>query len=185
MVERDIMEQKFDFIEVTLEPSDYEKIKEVYRLHKEQAKRIFDLSCGISTDEDIMDYIKTKVEYEIVLLAVDKSNNNYAGVVIFEDPVVYNDEIVNMNVHLVISKKYWGQQSRDIINDCFDYLKAYMKKINRLEAFVPSNNYAIIKLLKDVGFKVEGTLKRRLIFNNKNNIPTHYNELVYSKILGE
>lgn len=61
-----------------------------------------------------------------------------------------------------------------------------MKKLNRLEAFVPSNNFGIIKLLKDVGFKIEGTLKNRLLFKNKKGEPTHYNELVYSNTsLGE
>ena len=29
-----LMEQKFDFIKVTLDPEDYDKVKEVYRLHK-------------------------------------------------------------------------------------------------------------------------------------------------------
>ena len=31
------MEQKYDFVEVTLEPNHYELVKEIYRLHKEQA----------------------------------------------------------------------------------------------------------------------------------------------------
>ena len=31
----------------------YDKVKEVYRLHKEQSYKIFDLASGISTDEDI------------------------------------------------------------------------------------------------------------------------------------
>ena len=47
------MEPKYDFVEVTLD-GDYEMVKEVYRLHKEQAKKIFDFSCGISTDEEIL-----------------------------------------------------------------------------------------------------------------------------------
>lgn len=179
------MERKFDFVSVTLEPKDYDKVKEVYRLHKEQANKIFDLSCNISTSEDIMDYVKDKVEYEIVLLAVDKATGNYAGTLILEDITFFNGKIVKANVHLVISKKYWGKQSREIINECEEFVKNNMKPINRLEAYVPSNNYAIIKLLKDVGFRVEGTLKRRLVFNNKKGEPTYYNELVYSKILGE
>ena len=178
------MEPKFDFVEVTLE-SGYEMIKEIYRLHKEQARKIFDLSCGISTDEDIMDYVKDKVEYDVVLLAVDKKTNDYAGCIILEDIRMFDDKISKLNVHLVVNKKYWGKNSRQIINDCFDFVKENMKPIVRIEAFVPANNFGIIKLLKDVGFKVEGTLKKRLVFNNKNNIPTYYNELVYSKILGE
>lgn len=179
------MERKFDFVGVTLEPEDYDKVKEVYRLHKEQANKIFDLSCGISTSEDIMDYVKDKIDYEIVLLAIDKITGQYAGTLILEDMTFFDGKIVRANVHVVISKKYWGKSSREIINNCFDFVKENMKPINRLEAYVPSNNYAIIKLLKDVGFKVEGTLKRRLVFNNKQGEPTFYNELVYSKILGE
>ena len=178
------MERKFDFVEVTLD-GDYNMIKEVYRLHKEQARKIFDLSSNISTDEDIMDYVKNKVEYGVVLLAINKDNGDYAGCIIMDDIRMFDGTITCSEVHLVINKKYWGKGSRDIINNCFEFVKENMKPIVRLEAFVPSNNYGIIKLLKDVGFKVEGTLKKRLIFNNKNNIPTYYNELVYSKILGE
>jgi RimJ/RimL family protein N-acetyltransferase len=180
------MEPKFDFVEVTLKQEDYNKVKEVYRLHKEQSRKIFDLSCGISTDEQIMDYIKDKVEYELVLLAIDKETNNYAGCIIFEDITLFDNEIVKANVHIVVNKKYWGQNSRQIIFDCYKYMKENMKPFKRLEAYVPANNFGIIKLLKDVGFKVEGTLKNRLVFNNKNNIPTYYNELVYSNLnIGE
>ena len=64
------MEQKFDFIKVTLDPEDYDKVKEVYRLHKEQSYKIFDLASGISTDEDIMDYIKYHIECNEVLLSI-------------------------------------------------------------------------------------------------------------------
>ena len=63
------MEQKrYTCIEVTLEPNNYDNIKEVYRLHKEQANKLFDLTSGISTDEDIMELIKNRIEYETVLL---------------------------------------------------------------------------------------------------------------------
>ena len=51
-----------------------------------------------------------------------------------------------------------------------------------MECTVPSNNFGIIKLLKDVGFRIEGTMKNRLVFNNRNNIPTLYNELMYSNL---
>ena len=179
--------RKFDFEEVTLEPEDYEKVKEVYRLHKEQAKRIFSLSSGIESDKDIMECIRDNIRDNIVLLAKDVTNNNrYAAMVGFDDIVVHDGVIVNMKCHIVVNKKYWGQESRKIIFDLYEYLKENMKPIKRLEAFVPSNNFGIIKLLKDVGFKIEGTLKNRVIYNNKDGIPTYYNELVYSKLnLGE
>ena len=57
--------RKYDFVEVTLEPDDYEKVKEVYRLHKEQANKLFSLSSGVSSDEDIMQVIKNDIENNI------------------------------------------------------------------------------------------------------------------------
>ena len=63
--------RKYDFVEVTLEPEDYEKVKEVYRLHKEQANKIFNLASGITTDEDIMECIRDNIRDNIVLLVSD------------------------------------------------------------------------------------------------------------------
>lgn len=178
--------RKYDFVEVTLEPDDYEKVKEVYRLHKEQANKIFSLSSGISSDEDIMEVVRDNVRDNIVLLAVDTTNGKYAGMAGFDDINILNNEVLNMKCHIIVNKKYWGPESRKIIFDCFEYLKENMKPIKRLEAFVPSNNFGIIKLLKDVGFKIEGTLRNRVVYKNKDGIPTKYNELVYSKLdLGE
>ena len=174
--------RKYDFVEVTLEPDDYEKVKEVYRLHKEQASKIFSLSSGVSSDEDIMEAIKNTIQENIILLAIDTTNDKYAGMVGFDNIKMFNDTVLNMRCHIIVNKRYWGPESRKIIFDCFEYLKENMKSINRLEAFVPSNNFGIIKLLKDVGFKIEGTLKDRLVYKNKNGIPTYYNELVYSKL---
>ena len=180
------MEQKFDFIEVTLEPKDYDKVKEVYRLHKEQSNKVFSLASGIKTDEDIIDCIENDIENNIVLLAVDKENDKYAGVVTFDNISIYNDTIVSCGVHLIVNKNYWGKSSRQIVFDCYKYMKKNMKHINRLECYVPSNNFGIIKLLKDVGFKIEGTLKNRLMFYNKKGEPSYYNELIYSNTnLGE
>lgn len=176
------MELKFDFIKVTLEPEDYNKFKEVYRLHKEQSNKLFDLSCGISTDEDIMDLIKDRIEYDTVLLVVDKTTNQYAGCISFTNVKIYNDTIVDCNVHPVICKRYWGKDSRQIIEDAYKFVEENWKPINRLTAKVPSNNLGVIKLLKDVGFKIEGTLKNFYIFKDKNGIDKYYNQLVYSDI---
>jgi RimJ/RimL family protein N-acetyltransferase len=174
------MERKFDFVEVTLDS--YDMVKEVYRLHKEQSNKIFDLACGISTDEDIMDYVKCKIDNDIVLLAIDKENGKYAGVVIFEKIKIYNKEIARANVHLAISKKYWGKQSREIIFDVYSFLDDNWLPIRRLEARVPANNFGIIKLLKDVGFKIEGTCKDAVVFLDKNGEAKYYNEQIYSDV---
>ena len=176
------MEQKFDFVQVTSEPNHYELIKELYRLHKEQANKLFDLSCGIETDEDILDVVKSAVDNDVVLMAIDKTTDRYAGCFIFDDMRIYNDEIISCDVHIVISKKYWGKNSRLIIKECYKFLNDNMKPIKRMGCSVPSNNLGIIKLLKDVGFKIEGTCKGKLIYKNKSGIPTLYNELCYSNL---
>jgi RimJ/RimL family protein N-acetyltransferase len=175
-------QRKYDFVEVTLEPDDYEKVKEVYRLHKEQANKIFGLSSGVSTDEDIMECIRDNIDANMVLLAIDTTNGKYAAMVGFDNIIMYDGTVANMRCHIIVNKRYWGQESRHIIFDWFEYAKENMKPIKRLEAFVPSNNFGIIKLLKDVGFKIEGTLKDRVIYKNKDGVPTYYNELVYSKL---
>ena len=178
--------RKYDFVEVTLEPEDYDKVKEVYRLHKEQANKIFNLASGITTDEDIMECIKNDIENNLVMLAVDTTTGKYSAVVTYDNINIFDDTIVSMGVHIVVGKKYWGPESRKIIFDAYEHIKENMKPVKRLEAFVPSNNFGIIKLLKDVGFKIEGTLKNRVVYKNKDGIPTYYNELVYSKLnLGE
>ena len=61
-------QRKFDFVKVTLEPEDYEKIKEVYRLHKEQRYKLFDLSSWVKSDDDLINMIKDRIEYDEVLL---------------------------------------------------------------------------------------------------------------------
>lgn len=176
------MERKFDFISVTLDAKDYEKVKEVYRLHKEQSNKLFDLSSNITSDKDIMDMVKGRIEYDEVLLVVDKSTGQYAGCITFESIRIYGDRIINMIAHPIICKRYWGKQSRDIIEDCYRFLEENWLPINRIEARVPSNNYGVIKLLKDVGFKVEGTLVNRLIYKDKYGKDKYYNQLIYSDI---
>jgi len=175
------MERKFDFVEVTLD-TDYNIIREIYRLHKEQANRLFDLSCKINTDEKIMDTIKNRLEYDIVLLAIDKDTKQYAGCISFCNMKIYNNTIIDCDVHPVISKKYWGNNSRNLIEDCYKFVEDNWLPINRLTAKVPSNNYGVIKLLKDVGFKIEGTCKDVYIFKDKNGNNKFYNQLIYSDI---
>lgn len=174
--------RKYDFVRVSLEPEDYEKVKEVYRLHKEQARILFSLDSGIDSDEKLMELLKEVIADDIVLLAIDLETGRYSAMIGMENIKVFNDEILSMQCHIVVSKRYWGPESRKIIYDYYSWLEDNMKPVRRLEAFVPSNAYGIIKLLKDVGFKIEGTLKNRLVYFNKDNVPTMYNELVYSKI---
>ena len=45
--------------------------------------------------------------------------------------------------------------------------------IKKVIAQVPQCGYGVIKLLKDIGFKHEGTLKQALLFLDKNNKPKY------------
>lgn len=177
------MEQrKFDFVKVTLEPEDYDKVKEVYRLHKEQFNKLFDLSSYVKTNDDLINLIKDRIEYDEVILVIDKDTGRYAGCITFHNIRINDDVIIDMEVHPVISKRYWGKQSRQIIEEAYKFVEDNWLPINRITARVPSHNFGVIKLLKDVGFKIEGTLKNYYIFKDKNGNNKYYNQLIYSDI---
>lgn len=55
--------------------------------------------------------------------------------------------------------------------------------IRKFIATVPQCGYGIIKLLKDLGFQHEGTMKENLVYLDKNNNPKLYDELVYGLII--
>ena len=96
-----------------------------------------------------------------------------------ENPRMFKDIIIRTDVHTAVRKKYWGKQSREIMNLFKSYLLTNYK-IKKLIASVPQCGYGVIKLLKDIGFKHEGTIKQALLFKDKNDIPKFYDELIYS-----
>lgn len=178
-------EKGFSFIVVKYDKEHYKYIEEIYRLHKDQKRKIFDFGSNVFTDEDIMDYVQGQLEATdaITFVAIDNNNSNVAGVLTIDNVALFDDKIIRCNCHVVICRKYWGKNSRLMIKQLMDKLdNEFVYPINRYEAFVPSNNFGIIKLLKDVGFKCEGTLKKRLMFNNKNNEPTYYDELIFARV---
>lgn len=173
--------KQFDFIPITFEKENLEYIQEIYRLHKDQKRKIFDLGCGI---HDVMDYVEYKIKDNsaVVLVAVDKSNGQVGGVVTLDGLRYFKNDIARCNVHIVVCRKYWGKSSREIIFQVYDWLDKNLKPIHRMEARVPANNYGVIKLLKDVGFKVEGTARQTLIFMDRNNNPKYYDEIIFGRV---
>lgn len=173
--------KEFDFLPITFTKENFGVIEEVYRLHKDQQRKIFDLGCGIN---DIMDYIEYKLKDNstAVIVAIDKSNGNIASVITFDGLKFFKDFIARCNVHIVVCRKYWGKDSRNIINQAYSWIEQNMKPIHRMEARVPANNFGVIKLLKDVGFKVEGTARKCLLFLDKNGQPKYYDELLFGRI---
>lgn len=158
---------------------------EVYRLLKDQEKKIFDLSFyeGLG-DDPIMAYVEDKITNEVVFVIKDTEANKVAGVFILEDLRPYKDVVLYGRVHCVICKKYWGKGSRDICSSFLEYLKANTK-ILRLIAEVPQNAYSLIKILKSIGFRHEGTIKKVLVFKDKNGNEKLYDEMLYGLDLEE
>ena len=79
--------KEFDFFVVEYDKENYEYIKEIYRLHKDQQRKIFDLASDIFTDERIMDYIEYTIEKlnTLIFVAKDKQDDSIAGVIILSD----------------------------------------------------------------------------------------------------
>jgi len=173
--------KEFDFLPITFTKENFKVIEEAYRLHKDQQRKIFDLACGVN---DVMDYIEYKIKDNstVVLACIDKSNGNVASVITFDNLRWFKDDIARCDVHIVVCRKYWGKNSRNIIFQAYDWIDNNMKHIHRMEARVPANNFGVIKLLKDVGFKVEGTARKCLLFYDKNNEPKYYDELLFGRI---
>lgn len=156
-----------------------EEIKEVYTMLKDQENKIFDLSFYDTFKTDIMGYTEDAIRNNMVF--VIKKDNDICGFFMFEDPRYYKDIILSVNTHCAVRKKYWGRQSREVCKAMDDYLTNNMR-IKRLVASIPQHGYGVIKLLKDIGFKHEGTQKKALIFEDKYGKEKYYDELIYTKI---
>lgn len=154
------------------------EISEVYRMLKDQERKIFDLAWHYKYDDNnLMNIIERNIKLGQIFVA--KDNNEVAGMVMLTDPRTFGDLIITVDVHTAIRKKYWGKESRDILRQIHSYIKGEFK-IKKVIATVPQCGYGIIKLLKDIGFKHEGTLKEACLYPDKNDKPKFYDKLIYS-----
>lgn len=177
MVEENIYDRYMvDYIEWDKEFEN--EISEVYRILKDQEQKVFDLSWHKDNEDDVMDYVETMVRDEAVFVVKDTTNNNIAGVFIVEKMKFYKDIILYGFIHCVIPKKYWGKKSRDICEVFKTFLKVNIP-IKRLLAEVPQNAYSVIKLLKNMGFRHEGTIKKIMVYLDKNGNEKLYDSMVY------
>lgn len=168
--------EQIEIKQIKWSPLFQNEIQEIYRMLKDQEHKIFDLSW-YNMDGNIMNYVEGRIKEDLVFIVT--YDGEVCAFFILENPRIFNDVITRVDVHTAVRKKYWGKTSRDIMNAFKDYIfNKY--KIKKIIAQVPQNGYGVIKLLKDIGFKHEGTLKQSLIFLNKNNQPKYYDELIYS-----
>lgn len=165
-------------IEQLLPTHDYIQMTgEVFAIMKEQEKRIFDLTFYDMMDGDLVGYLHCHIADGEVLVC--KEDEKVVAYLILDNAYTFGNIITNCNIHLCVDKSHWGKQSRDIANKFLEYLNKnyYIKKII---AEVPQCSYGIIKLLKDINFTHEGTLKEALLYHDKDNNPKWYDKLIYT-----
>lgn len=157
-------------------PEYNKEITEIYRMLKDQERRIFDLAW-YSMGGDVMDYLEGMIREGNTFAIVN--GDDVCAFFLLDDTRTYKNIIIKTKVHTAVRKKYWGRESREIMR----MFKAYLLdnyNIKKIVAEVPQCGYGVIKLLKDIGFKHEGTLKQSLIFKDKKGLPKFYDELIYS-----
>lgn len=154
-------------------------IQEVYRLLKDQENKIFDLTYG--SKSTILDYVERSIKDGLVFIIIDNTGMP-CGFTMLSELKRYKGIVSSCNLHCAIGKRSWGKKSREIGRAFLKYLEDNYLPIKRLVASVPQHNFGVVKLLKDLGFRHEGTLRSNLIFEDKYGNEKYYDELVYSII---
>ena len=170
---------KIDFIPFSFCQEDERYVTEFYRLCKDQERKLFDLTRNTS---DMVELIRMCLEQPNSIYIAAVEDNDICGIFSLEDIKYYGDFILEADQHCIFARHCWGKKAREIVSQYFQYLDDNLKPIKRLVAAVPQQNFGVIKLLKDVGFKLEGTLEGKLIYPDKNGRPKFYNQLIYSKV---
>lgn len=166
----------YEVIQVKWEPNYQDDIKEIYRMFKDQERKIFPLTT-YDEGTTIMDMVELMLKEDTVFLV--KHSGIPCAVFILENAEVYKDIIVRVNIHTAIRRPYWGTKAREICR----YFKEFLHNnflIKKLVAEVPQCGYGVIKLLKDMGLKHEGTMKEASLYLDKNDKPKFYDTLIYS-----
>ena len=168
--------KQYNIIQVLWTPEHEYYISEIYRLLKDQETRIFDLSYG---HRDILNYVEYHLQKNQIYVIID--NENYVcAFFMLENLKPYKDIILKADLHCAVGKRSWGKKSRELGKCMLDYLKDNLPPLKRLVASVTQQNFGVIKLLKDLGFKHEGTLKQNLVYLDKYNKEKYYDELIYT-----
>lgn len=166
----------YNVIKINWSPTYSKEIEEIYRMLRDQEHKIFDLSW-YDMGGNLLNYVEARIKEDAVFVIT--KDEDICAFFILENPRLFGDIITRVDVHTAVRKKYWGKTSREIMNMFRDYLFSNYR-IKKVIASVPQCGYGVIKLLKDIGFRHEGTLKEALLFLDKNNKPKYYDELIYS-----
>lgn len=166
----------YEVTRVRWKPEHQEDIQEIYRMFKDQERKIFDLTTYYN-NTDVMDLVQLMCEEDFVFLI--KEDNTPCAVFVLDNPSIFHNIITRINIHCAIRRPFWGPKGREICRMFRQYLHDNFL-IKKLIAEVPQCGYGIIKLLKDMGFKHEGTMKEATLYRDKNGNPKFYDALIYS-----
>ena len=166
----------YEVIQVKWEPNYQDDIKEIYRMFKDQERKIFPLT-SFDDGTNVMDMIEYIITEDYVFLI--KENGTPCATFVLDNPYTFQDIITKINIHTAIRRPYWGTKAREICRYFVQFLNDTFL-IKKLIAQVPQCGYGVIKLLKDLGFKHEGTMKEATLYKDKNGNPKFYDELIYS-----
>ena len=166
----------YEVIQVKWEPNFQEDIKEIYRMFKDQERKIFDLTV-LDENTSVMDMVELMCKEDYVFLI--KEDNVPCAVFALENPLMFKNIITRVNIHCAIRRHYWGAKAREICRFFRQFLFENII-IKKIIAEVPQCGYGVIKLLKDMGFKHEGTMKEASIYRDKQGKPKFYDVLIYS-----
>lgn len=168
--------------------NEYQKyIQEIFAMIKDQFKKEYDLTA--IEDEDnpnktILDNLEVTIKEGAGFAAIDTKFDTVAGYVELDEARFYGDVMVDVKVHPIFRKAYWGPHTREIARAMVNKLtKCY--NINRITCEAPQIAYGCIKLLKDVGFRHEGTLRDSSVYRDKNGNPKYYDTLIYGLLINE
>lgn len=166
----------YEVIQVKWEPEFQDEIKEIYRMFKDQERKIFPLTT-YDEGTTVMDMVELMCKEDFVFLVKDEDIP--CAVFILEKPEVYKIVITRVNIHCAIRRHFWGAKAREICHFFRRYLEENFN-IKKIVAEVPQCGYGVIKLLKDMGFKHEGTMKEATLYLDKTGKPKFYDALIYS-----
>ena len=172
----ELMNKKYTIYPVHWDGYFEKDIEEIYQMYKDQERRIFDLSI-YTNGGTVLDRVQDAIENDVVFIV--KDDENIVATFTLEGAIMFGDIIVEMKFHMAVRRTHWGRESREICKTIKEYLLKWYR-FKKLICEVPQCKYGVIKLLKDMGLKHEGTLKSCLPYLDKNNIPKWYDKLIYT-----
>ena len=107
---------KIDFIPFSFCQEDERYVTELYRLCKDQERKLFDLTRNTS---DMVELIRMCLEQPNSIYIAAVEDNDICGIFSLEDIKYYGDFILEADQHCIFARHCWGKKAREIISQYF------------------------------------------------------------------